>query len=87
MRMRNQGYTAIAAACMLLTTPLAAKTISVPAGKDAQTRLQEALISAEPGDVVSLGEGRFTLTDGLSLDVAKVTVKGQGSGKSILDFT
>jgi parallel beta-helix repeat protein len=74
------------AALAAVSSPLAAKTIIVAAGKDAQTRLQEALIVAQPGDVVELGAGRFTLTDGLSLDVAKVTLRGKGAGKSILDF-
>jgi parallel beta-helix repeat protein len=78
---------ATAAAIAALSSPLAAKTITVNPGADAQAKLQEALIVAEPGDVVELGEGRFVLTDGLSLDVAKVTVKGQGAGKSILDFS
>ncbi len=77
----------IAAAIAALSAPLAAKTITVAAGTDAQAKLQEALIVAEPGDIVELGEGRFTLTDGLSLDVAKVTVKGKGANKTVLDFT
>lgn len=78
----------VAAAAMLAaTSPISAKTISVEAGADAQGRLQEALILAEPGDVVALGKGKFILTDGLSLDVDKVTVKGEGIGNSILDFT
>lgn len=64
-----------------------AKTITVDAGEGAQERLQEALILAEPDDVVSLGEGRFSLTDGLSLDVGKVTIKGAGAQNTILDFT
>jgi parallel beta-helix repeat protein len=76
-----------AAAIAALSAPLAAKTIIVEATADAQVKLQEALILAEPGDVVELGEGRFALTDGLSLDVAKVTVKGKGASKTILDFT
>lgn len=63
-----------------------AKTINVAAGPGAQERLQEALILAEPGDLVALGAGRFELTDGLSLDVDNVTVEGQGAGASILDF-
>ncbi len=88
MRMRDKGVIAIAAVSLAFAgTTAFAKTIAVSAGDDAQTRLQEALISAAPGDVVELGSGRFKLTDGLSLDVAKVTVKGQGSGQTILDFT
>jgi parallel beta-helix repeat protein len=77
----------IVAAFACYASPLFAKTISVNAGEGAQQRLQEALIVAEPGDVVELGEGRFKLTDGLSLDVAKVTVKGKGASKTILDFS
>jgi parallel beta-helix repeat protein len=84
--MRMRAFT-IAAALAALSSPLSAKTITVQAGDGAQARLQEALIVAEAGDVVELAEGRFKLTDGLSLDVPRVTVKGQGSGKSILDFS
>jgi parallel beta-helix repeat protein len=84
---RGKCAIAIAALAIAFANPLSAKTIPVAAGTDVQTTLQEALISAEPGDVVELGEGRFLLTDGLSLDVANVTVKGQGANKSILDFS
>ncbi|MFN3749628.1 MAG: parallel beta-helix domain-containing protein [Sphingorhabdus sp.] len=88
MRMRDKGVYAIAAAILAISSSAAfAKTIVVAPGDDAQTRLQEALISAAPGDVVELGTGRFKLTDGLSLDVPKVTVRGNGSGQTILDFT
>lgn len=68
-------------------TTLLARTIDVAAGPDAQKRLQEALIVAEPGDTVALGAGRFVLTDGLSLDVANVTVRGAGMDATVLDFT
>jgi parallel beta-helix repeat protein len=79
---------AIAAAVALLMASTAqARTIMVAAGADAQTRLQEALIVAEPGDVVQLGEGRFTLTDGLSLATDRVTVRGAGMQRTILDFS
>ncbi len=70
--------------------PAAAKTISVAAGTaDANEKLQEALILAEPGDTVELGAGTWKLTDGLSLDVNNVTVRGAGTGEggSILDFS
>ncbi len=67
--------------------PLAAETHRIEATEGAAARLQEALILAQPGDVIELAEGRFTLTDGLSLDVDGVTVRGQGMDKSILDFT
>lgn len=63
-----------------------AATLTVPAGADAQERLQTALLDAKPGDVVSLGAGRFDLTDGLSLDVDGVTVRGAGQDKTVLSF-
>lgn len=71
---------------LLLASTAHARTIEVAAGPDAQTRIQEALILAEPGDVVMLGAGTFTLTDGLSLDVDRVTVRGAGMERTILDF-
>jgi hypothetical protein len=56
----------VGAALCALTQPAYAKTIAVAPGDGAQERLQEALIAAEPGDVVEIGAGRFSLTDGLS---------------------
>jgi parallel beta-helix repeat protein len=85
MRMREIAI--VGAAFCALVQPVLAKTIAVAPGDGAQERLQEALIAAEPGDVVELGAGRFVLTDGLSLDVARVTVKGQGVKETILDFS
>lgn len=70
----------------LLAMPAAAKTIAVPAGDKAQERLQEALLDAKPGDVVEIGPGRFELTDGLSLDINGVTVRGAGQDKTVLSF-
>ncbi len=78
--------TAITVAALCLAPTVYAKTITVDAGEGAQERLQEALILAEPGDIVMLGAGRFDLTDGLSLDVDDVTVKGAGMDASVLSF-
>ena len=75
-----------ALALALVATAAHAATIKVAAGADAQERLQTALIDAKPGDVVALGAGRFELTDGLSLDVDDVTVKGAGQAKTVLSF-
>lgn len=63
-----------------------AKTLAVAPGADAQERLQTALIDAKPGDVVELSAGKYAFTDGLSLDVDNVTVKGAGPDKTILSF-
>lgn len=85
MRMRELIFTG--AAICALVQPLQAKTILVAPGDGAQERLQEALITAVPGDIVELAAGRFMLTDGLSLDVDGVTVKGQGGIETTLDFS
>ncbi|WP_365776083.1 parallel beta-helix domain-containing protein [Novosphingobium sp.] len=85
--MRMSATLIAAASALALAAPLHAKTIEVAAGDGAQGRLQEALILAEPGDTVQLGAGRFVLTDGLSLDVNGVTVRGAGMDASVLDFT
>jgi parallel beta-helix repeat protein len=80
-----------AAALILAADPASAKTISVSANTpDANEKLQEALIMAVSGDVVELGAGTWKLTDGLSLDVANVTLRGAGTrdgAGSILDFS
>lgn len=82
----NNHCLALASALALFPVAAFAGTIDVAAGADAQDRLQTALIDARPGDTVRLGPGRFVLTDGLSLDVAKVTVRGAGRDATILDF-
>ena len=76
----------IFAGALLLAGAAQAGTIKVAAGPDAQTRLQTALIDARPGDTVAIGTGRFELTDGLSLDVDKVIVKGAGPKATVLSF-
>ncbi|WOK37969.1 parallel beta-helix domain-containing protein [Sphingomonas sp. C3-2] len=85
--MKLNGTVALMAlGCATIAGPAQAKIISVEAGADAQERLQTALIEAEPGDVVQIGAGRFDLTDGLSLDVGKVTVRGAGPDATVLSF-
>jgi parallel beta-helix repeat protein len=89
MRIRTLALP-LAAALSLTAVSAPAKTISVAAGgADANEKLQEALIVAQPGDIVELGAGTWSLTDGLSLDVAGVTLRGAGADAkgSILDFT
>jgi parallel beta-helix repeat protein len=78
---------AFAAALLATAAPLTAETHRILPGEGAGQRLQEALILAAPGDVIELAEGRFTLTDGLSLDVDGVTLRGAGMDKTVLDFT
>jgi parallel beta-helix repeat protein len=78
--------TAVAALLLFSAAPLAAKTIAVAPSANDQETIQTALIEAAPGDTVSLAPGRYTLGDGLSLDVDRVTVKGAGPGRTVLGF-
>ena len=75
-----------AAWALMVAAPAFAGTITVAPGPDAQERLQAALIDAKPGDVVDIAAGRYDLSDGLSLDVAGVTVRGAGPDKTVLSF-
>ena len=54
---------------------------------NAQDEIQEALILAEPGDVISLSKGTYELKHGLSLDVSDVSIVGKGMYETILDFS
>ncbi|HSI17456.1 MAG TPA: parallel beta-helix domain-containing protein [Sphingomonas sp.] len=77
---------AMLCAAALIASPAAARTVTVAAGPGAQERLQGALLDAKPGDVVAMGAGRFDLTDGLSLDVPRVTLRGAGRDRTVLSF-
>ncbi len=58
----------------------------VEPGADVQTRAQEALINAQPGDIILFESGTHEFTSGLSLDVAGVTVRGRGMDSTLLSF-
>lgn len=53
---------------------------------DIQKKVQEELILAEPGTIFQFEEGVYNLTDGLSLTVDDVTIRGRGMDKTILSF-
>jgi parallel beta-helix repeat protein len=73
-------------AATVLAGAAQARTLAVAPGADAQERIQTALLDAKPGDVVQLAAGRYELSDGLSLDVDDVTVKGAGPDATVLSF-
>jgi parallel beta-helix repeat protein len=77
---------AFAAAALFAATPGNCATLTVAPGPDAQERLQSAMLDVKPGDTIEIGAGRFDLTDGLSLDIPNVTVKGAGRDTTILSF-
>ncbi|MET0272717.1 MAG: parallel beta-helix domain-containing protein, partial [Phenylobacterium sp.] len=79
-------FALIAAAAVLFAGAAEAKTLAVAPGADAQERLQTALLDAKPGDTVQIAAGRYELTDGLSLDIDGVTVRGAGPAETVLSF-
>ncbi len=87
---RNALAAALLATATLAAAPVWADNHMIAPGEGAAERLQEALILAEPGDTIVLEAGRYALTEGLSLDVEGVTIRGagmEGDAQSILDFT
>ena len=78
---------AIALGLLLFPAVATAADIPVPPGPDAQERLVTALIEAKAGDTIWLGIGRYELTEGLSLDADKVSIRGIGPDQSILSFS
>ena len=63
-----------------------AKEIFIEPGPNEHERLQEAMILLQEGDILTIKSGYYSFEDGLSLDVSKVTVRGEGMDKTILDF-
>jgi len=53
---------------------------------NAYEEIQEALILAEPGDIIRLTSGTYNLEDSLSLDVDNVQIEGEGMNQTILNF-
>src|SRR5215831_11924680 len=51
---------------------------------DIEKQFQEVLITAKPGAVIELPEGRFHFTRTLSLTVNNVTLRGKGMDKTVL---
>lgn len=56
------------------------------AASDYQEQLLTELLLAEPGSVIEIPEGQYEIDVQLSLSVDQVTIRGQGQGKSVLNF-
>src|SRR5262249_46499568 len=70
--------------CSLLLAIAACSCSNTPMGM--QKRFQEQLITAKPGAVIELPEGKFHFDRKLSLTVDKVTLRGKGMDKTVLSF-
>ena len=62
------------------------KIITIYPSADPYTEIQEALILANPGDIVHISEGFYKLEDSLSIDIDNLTLQGDGINKTILSF-
>jgi len=71
---------------LLLSAPLYAAVHIIEPSLNAYKEIQEALILAEPGDVIRLTAGIFELEDSLSLDIDSVRIEGEGMNQTILSF-
>lgn len=56
------------------------------ASSDSEQKIADAFATAKDGQLILFGEGTFKLTNTLIIAANKVTVRGQGMGKTILDF-
>ena len=71
---------------ILFSSFCATETWLISPSNNSQEEIQEALILAEPGDVIKLSEGFYELMHGLYLDVDDVSIIGAGEDKTILNF-
>ena len=62
------------------------ETIIISPSEDPYTEIQEALILANPGDIIRITEGFYQLEDSLSIDVDGLILEGVGMDKTILSF-
>ena len=74
-------------ASLFLSTSVFSAVQVIQPSENSYQDIQEALILAEPGDVVRLTAGTFYLKDSLSLDVSGVQVEGEGMNQTVLEFS
>lgn len=72
----------VMAACSKSSAPAAPTT----ADAAFQKNLQEQLLDAKPGSVITIAAGTYHLTSGLTLRANGVTVRGAGIDKTVLSF-
>ena len=71
---------------LFISAPVFAAVQIIQPSLNAYEEIQEALILAEPGDIIRLTSGTYNLEDSLSLDVDNVQIEGEGMNQTILDF-
>tara|TARA_B110000438_G_scaffold232921_1_gene228794 strand:+ start:28 stop:1266 length:1239 start_codon:yes stop_codon:yes gene_type:complete len=71
---------------LFLSAPVFSAVQIIQPSSNAYEEIQEALILAEPGDIIRLTAGTYNLEDSLSLDVDNVHIEGEGMNQTILNF-
>ena len=71
---------------LFLSAPVFAAVQIIQPSLNAYEEIQEALILAEPGDIIRLTSGTYNLEDSLSLDVDNIQIEGEGMTQTILNF-
>ena len=71
---------------LFFSAPVFAAVQIIQPSLNAYEEIQEALILAEPGDIIRLTSGTYNLEDSLSLDVDNVQIEGEGMTQTILNF-
>jgi len=62
------------------------RCVELSPSDDDRGALQTALIEAQPDDVIFLRAGEYRFASGLSLDVDRVTLRGEGDEQTVLSF-
>jgi len=87
MRMRAPAAAAAALLALAGCDDGSGKKADAPAASaEFQAVLQEKLLDAKPGDVITIPAGTHALDRSLSLTVSGVTIRGEGMDKSVLTF-
>ena len=85
--LKKQIVILLIAGSIFMTPNILSEVIIIPPSEDSQDQLQEALILANPGDIIQLTNGIYNFEDSLSLDVDGVTIQGDGHENTILNFS
>ncbi len=85
--MTNWQIPVIFVAALTLTGCSEGKTDSnIAADPGFEEKLQEQLLDAKKGDVITIPPGKFSFTRSISLAIDGVTIRGAGMDKTILSF-
>jgi parallel beta-helix repeat protein len=68
-------------------TGITGTCVSFVSGRDDETAVQNALAKATPATTFAFGKGTFKIGNTLTIATENATVRGQGIGETILDFT